>query len=946
MKKSIILFSVIASLIFSSCSGISNKKGMSEDEAELLNDALDSAEINVEHIEEVEPLEIEKGDPFTEMTRSIYDFGDNNEDLTFSIIDQNDAEMSPYASNSNIYIDEDDVSFYDQYGRNYSFKSFQEGYGKSNIIVPTSEFDEDTVYYVELNNEDLAFKGKDPSIRRLTFYTLKQAENEVVPNVRDVDIKDNITTLDSTKVYYYDTDGYSPFFVYSEMVDLDPNVSNEAGMTFRIRHPSIDTDDRDTVYGVFMSMQKNPNGAGYMVRYEPAKAENVYDNLAINASKTIDETDEIECLINDEEEGQALAQHILHHPNMVTSMYGVMNAFDVKPKDYKADIIDWGSRIDIKFGTSYNPSTDTFNFTVSAAYTFYPKENLTITLKLAYSQTMKYDVTASVSIETEFIFPVGVDYTLKVVEDNQKEVTFSVIVQTDNAGEYDEEKVKQSVQKAILDAFKSDFKKKSVFSGDGGTDTAAGASYPIFSISCTYFFPIEIKFAIQFYWEFVPSIEVLVKYTSHTQTVDLCVANEKGTDPSSQSASDTNKTLSFSIIGKTHAEIGLKVSLGIGLVGFYKFFHAEVYLKVYGALDIQGYFVAEISWSDNEPVFGSVSLGAKFEISVGLKVGVDIYLLFGGYKHDWPVVGVPLIGLQCGDPLEAFTHDSEDIYITNEDYDSTKKQFNHTLGERHLLTSRYLNTSSFNVDVKDMEYDASIKTKYGSWVQETNKKVFATESITYESGTSNLAMKDDGHIGLEDIAGQDNFDATINIKVNDVAAGHGVDPITKQIKVHFVNNDRQDVYVDGQYIGGFVAGAQVKLPVPQHRKYYKFTGYKYTNFSQMIMYDEDHPENFIYIVNTEDYQESGGKRRNLTSMWVDDYKWEVYFMDGLNNIISMVMVENGGTVTPPEAEARDRYMIANPPDENHHYEFIGWDRDLDNITGNTVIRALYTIVAN
>ena len=934
MKKKIVLLIPLLALIFSACSGYKNKtREVEEDEVTLLHEAIDETIINVERLDDVTPLTIQNDDPVTELTQSIYDFGNMNGNLSLSVVDKDDHTESPYTSNSTVEVSASDFDLYDNHGEHYPLTSFTGGTGRGSLIVPLSTFDVKKVYYLELKDSQLCFENKDADIRRLTFYTLDRG----LPNGKDIDYKDDITPLDSTKVLYYDEDGYSPFFVYEDNLELAPETS------FRIRNPLLDKDDSDTLYGKIISVNKNPNGSGYMVRYDPARANDVFDRFTINESKVLDDTDIISIYANDEDAESQLAQAILHNPSMATTVYGLMRAFDVEPEQFGRSIIDWGSRIDIKFATSYDDSTATMTFSVTASYTFYPLDNLAITLSLAYKQTWHYDVNASVSIETEFIFPVGIDYTLQVVEDTQKEASFGVYIHYDHSGEYDEQAVKNNVQKGILEAFQSDVQKKSVFKGDDSTSTPGGEVYPIFKISCTYFFPIEIYLELDFYWELVPTIEVVIKYTSHTQRVDLCVSNSGGADPSSQSSTSCNQSLSFTISGKVHFEVGFKVSFGISLVGFYKFFHAEVYLKAYGAIDFEGYFTTDIAWNDGHQTTSNVEIGAKFEISVGLKVGIDLYLLFGGYNHEWPVVSVPLFGVDCATPIQEFVEDYEETYISNTDFDSENKQFNHTLGERHLLIVRYLDTKTFGIETKDMNFGDTYKEVYGAFVDDLNTPIFEYVETKPVSGkpapSHNVTISSDGHICLETIGGQDNFEVDVIVKVNDKVTNK--DNLIKTIRVKFTNNDRQKLMIrtrDTMYLyGSYVNGAELNLPVPDPIPYMKFTGYQYITplGYKTITYDGT-PESLYYKVDTSVFDEV-----IFEEQWIDYYHWEVLFIDGLNNLIEKQLVLNGEAAVEPKAEVRDRFMEG--PDDDHCYEFVGWDREFDNITGPTVVRAIYRI---
>lgn len=944
MKNKILFLLSTIALVVSGCTPKEKHEEIKKDEYDLVNEFLDDTEVTFSDDADSTPLQIDPENPYTELTQSIYDFDSyktSNADLIYTIVDKNMITEPPATPVSSILIEESDVILYDNHGENHEFKTFVGGYGIATLTIAPSIFNKKLVYYLELKNENLKFRGKEDDIRRLTFYTMERD----LPAGRHVSYRDDIIDLDSTKVYYYDEDGYSPYFVYEEELSLAPDT------TFRLRHPALEADDIETVYGTIISINKNPNGAGYMVRYNPANGSDIFSTLAINESRHLTDEDVVSYYDIDEEQKDSIVQSVLHSPSMVITMYGIMNAFNVTPEMLARDKMDWGSRIDIKISTSYDINTSSFTFSINAAYTFYPDKNITITLKAGWKQTWTFDVTASVSIATEFFIPVGIDYTLKVMEDTQKEIYFGICISYDHAGEYNEDVTNQSIEKAVLDAYnsRSDWQKRSVFKGDGPTATPGGAKYPIFKLSCTAFLPLEIYFDIEFYWDLIPTMEAVIKYASHTQRVDLCVSNKGGSSPSSDSATKTNSSLSFTLIGKLHFEAGFKISIGVDIIGLYNFFHFEVYLKAYGALDIQGYLFADISWDDGgAPVTPNLNIGCKFEISVGLKVGIDLYLLFGGYNHEWPLVSVPLFGVQAPLPFQEFAEESGEMYISQNDYDPDTHYFDLSLGERHLLAARTFNSQSFSVEIRDLQFDEKVKAIYGAFVPvDVYFTVFSLDSITITQGTlvdgSFLSLSADGHVMLDTIEGQDNFTAEIVIRTNkEVTVGRS---ITKTITVHFTNSNRQSISVDGNGLGSFVDGAVVTLPVPEPVRYKKFVGYSYENQyheTVNIEYDEDNPDSLKYTVDTTgDFREC-----NITSVWIDYYHWEVYFVDGFNNLIEKQMVLNGEDAVEPAAEKRDYNMTANPPDDNHHYEFVAYDRPLTNISGPTVIRAIYRIVNN
>ena len=188
MKKNLFLLLLLSTLTISSCSGL-DKKGeeTAKNDLDLVDEALDATEINIEIGDDVEHLEISDEDPFTDLTKSIYDFSEFDEDVKFSIIDTTNKIEVPCASQSDFYITENDVDLYDNHGEHYSFKYFNEGYGESNLTISKKIFDKNRVYYLELKDDSLAFKNKDSEIKKLTFYTLN-ITNET--REKSVDYKD------------------------------------------------------------------------------------------------------------------------------------------------------------------------------------------------------------------------------------------------------------------------------------------------------------------------------------------------------------------------------------------------------------------------------------------------------------------------------------------------------------------------------------------------------------------------------------------------------------------------------------------------------------------------------------------------------------------------------------------------------------------------------------
>ena len=928
MKKAALLL-MIPMFALCSCAGLKFKKSnhSNEETYAMMEEALKDVPIEVETIENITPLEL-LDNIEQETTESLVKFKKGDADQHIYVIDTNYTENnSPYMESGDYNPSYKDVSLVDQDDNEINIKIVKAENGKAECLIPVSTFEENHAYHVKLTNDKVKFLGKDESIRQITYYSLEVNES----NRKHLMTRDNnIKTFDIKKVIYFDVDAYGAYFIYDQYFDIDPYTEDETGMKFRLSDPDINEDNKDTMYGKLVSVNKNPNGAGYIVRYEPCKGNDLFTTLDINDSITVNE-DNCSNMIFYNDEGsieENLGRAFLSHPDVVIAMEGLMNHYDIKPEKYKSSVIDWASRLQLKFGAGFDSNTSTFNWNVVATLNLSPKENVAITLHLKYDQTIRYDVTASLSIETWFFIPTGINYTLEVKEDDSKVVEFGISIST-NLAPYDEKKVEEAIENDLIDAFTKNTDVKSKFLGDPSTSTPDGKSYPLFRFDCYYFFPLDIRFEIDFYWQLQLTFEAVVKYTSHTQRVDVSVSNSKGCDPHSETKSVNDKSVTLQFMGSFHAELGLKVSLGVGIIGFYKFFHAEIYIAAYGAVDAQGFLLMGIAWGEGRDASLTGMAGGKFEVSCGVKWGVDIELLFGGFAKTWPIVKCVLIGFAHDSAINKFMETESTIEITDQDYGHLID-----LDAYHVLGVVCFDANNFSAAFLDMKHDDAANTRYGAWLDEKKEKYFSFELT---KGSEYVTL-DDYKLNIKDIYGIEEFDAEIKVTVNQkfVALTDYDAPIIKTIKIHFTNNLKQEIYViengEDVSIGSYVIGVEAKLPIPNTPRYQKFVGWKQVGTDLFIPYDEDDPNAGKYIPN-----ETGSTR--FEYVFEDYYTWTVVWVDGFGNIIKTEQVFYNESANEPTAEERDQYMISYDPD--CYYEFTGWDTDFTHINGNTVIRAMY-----
>ena len=915
MKKKAFLLGIIPCMLLCGCSFHETKKEQYsyEDTREIIKEALDEVPIEtVEYTGDLTPLPLlEEYD--SDETQSLIKFHQGDADQYVFVTNISEEVKKNPILNDVRLVDENDNKI------NYSLIHSIDGTAK--YLVPVSTFQEKRVYHFEILNDTLKFVSKDASIREITYYSLEVNDSNRVHDVQKSE--EDIKSYDVTKVQYFDVDAYGAYFIYDE------EFTSNVGEMFRVAELDVEGDNKNTTYGRLVSVSKNPNGSGYLVRYEPCQAKDLYTNLHVNDSIVIDQdtASNVELCTDQDNVAHDLGKAFLTHEDIVTAMYGFMNHYEVSPKNFRGSMIDWASKIQVSFNMSFDGST----FTWGAAITLNlnPEDNLNIKLSLSYKQTIRYDISASLDIEYWLFVPTGVSYRLEVKEDDTKEVEFKIVLAT-SVNPYDADAIEEGIENDLMDAFTKDTDWKSKFAGDSPTASSDGQSYPLIRFDCYYFFPLDIRFEIDFYWKLQLTVEVDVKYTSHTQRVDVSVSNSKGCDPQSETQAQNDQSLSLNYMGSFHAEVGLKVSLGIGISGFYKFFHAEVYIAAYGAVDAQGYLLATIAWGEGRDTYIDSIAGGKFEISVGVKWGVDIALLFVSYNFEWPIASVVLIGFGNESAIHDFIKTEETVEITNQDYGQAVN-----LDDYHLLGVEIFDAKNYGASYFDMKHDDNASTSYGAWLNPNTKNYFSFELI---SGGDYITLED-YKINIKSISGIEEFDAKIKVTVNNDLSTSFDDEISKIINIHFTNNLKQEIIVINQgeesSIGTYVIGKSMYLPVPEAPRYMRFTGWKNTTTGEIISYDENDPETGKYTVpNIEE-----ANTVKFEYVFEDYYSWSVVWADGFGNIIKIDNVMNGEAAIAPDASIRDKYMVSSDPE--YEYVFIGYDTDYSCIEQNTVIRAMY-----
>ena len=341
-----------------------------------------------------------------------------------------------------------------------------------------------------------------------------------------------------------------------------------------------------------------------------------------------------------------------------------------------------------------------------------------------------------------------------------------------------------------------------------------------------------------------------------------------------------------------------------------------------------------MAWNYNQEAVFTGACGGKFEVSVGVKWGVDVVLLFGGFSFEWPIAKATLLGFSDDCCINSFISETATVEITDQDYGQEID-----LDDYHLLGVNALNPKNFTPTTIDLKHNDGAKIVYGKFVKNEKEEKYIGK-IELVSGEEYITY-DDYKISIKEIYGIAEFTAVIKVTI---AEEHRMssdgEPIVKTITIHFTNNRKQQISVLDNNgvttsIGSYVVGLTAKLPVPKAPRYQRFVGWKNLTTGQIMNYNEDNPTSGQYLV------PDTTNPVTFEYIFEDYYTWKVTWIDGLGNIIKTDEVLYNTAATEPTPEERDQYMISW--DANYYYVFIGWDTDYSVITANTVIRGIYEL---
>ena len=769
--------------------------------------------------------------------------------------------------------------------------------GESFTVAKPGGYEYGEIYEIAINDSPyLIFEGKSNTIRTLTI-EIEDDPNE--PSTYDEKVlQDNIINIDldkvSNKLINEEDETYS--FDYDEDLDL---VKGQIFYATRSTGPNKYLD----FYGEYQS--KKDLGNKTRIIYKAPNMDQIYRSFHLKNREPLNIEDcDTEILLNQDIATRQFKKSSITKALAKTALPYANNDLEV--------IGSMLSSFKVKFDTNY--VNNRVGFKMSAGIYGYELADKTyLTFEVGYEKVTDYDVDFDVSIRYKWIFPVGVDYKIKCLEESDSAYFIKINITESWAPDVpvgpDDQRDKdffddiaENVQKIekgmeVIDGRKLD-------PSTSGTRT----SWPIIQIDCYYFAPATFRLKLEVYLDIGIQATGIFKKQVHTSRVDFCFTNMDGAQTDEQNKTAETSNWMIGVIGSLHLEIGLKASFNFSILGLYDYLLAQAYAEAFVNASVSGMAIANITTREVGTDFTGY-LCIDFAIAVGVRVGLYFKILFVDKTINKLLFYDYLFRMKYENALEHWSTLCEDtVTIANGQTLS--------LDKTDVLWVEYFDSVTMQLREKKFGAKAEYEIFSGYLVTDAVKNDAKGRIFTYKSNNEDLLTVDkDGVIHVKD-GTPNEFTASITISVSNWAGTLS----DKTVTVKFIADDTKELYSGDMYIGNYRPGYQVTLPEgpKEYGKaflYYMYNGVHYNVGDKFAMPDGT---------------------TNIEPVYRLLKYFTVRFFDGLGNCISDNRIMEFEAAEEPSERMRDRYMIYNGD-----YLFLGWDADFSYITGNLDIHGIY-----
>lgn len=769
------------------------------------------------------------------------------------------------------------------------------GTGTSFTVSNPNGYEYGEVYQIEINDAPyLGFDNKSTSIRTLTIEIEDDPSEQ--ETIEEQDLKDNIINIDLSKISNKKELEKENKYTF----EYDGDINLKQGDIFYATNKDKTNKYLD-FYGIYQESKKLNNGH-IEVSYSAPNMDDIYDSFHLKKKEDLDMSTAETILNND------LAVSEFKKSGLAKGLARAILTKTNNDIDILGNILD-----NFKLNINVNYVNNRVGFKISGGiYGYKIADKKYFTFEIGYEKVTDYSVDFDVSIRTKWIFPVGVDYKIKCLEDNQEAFYVKVNVSKSFNPNPDDQK-----DSDFLDALSKGI--ESVKNGDGSIDgiknlgpstSGSKTSWPIFKIDCYYLAPVTFQLKGEIYIDAALQCTGLFKKEIHSTKVDFNFTNMDGSgqDEYYKTTEASNWIIGF--MGDFSFEIGLKLSFSFSILGLYDYLRAQAYATAYLNASLSGMIMLDIFTNELGTEFTGY-IGIDFALTVGMRVGLNFKLLFVESNIDKLLFSEYLFRIKYENSIEHWSSLSEDGIDMNE------QSLN--IDNTNILWLNYFDT--LTMTTREKKYNAS--DRYQIFSGSILSKEFINETsgytFTYTPTDPSLIEIDEvGNIHVKD-ATPASFSTTFIIHVSNWA-GTAKD---KVVTINYTASDTKELYAGETLLGAYRPNYQLDLPegpkvYGKEFLYYKYNDKEYHTGDKFTMLDQTVVLEPIYRILP---------------------YYDVNFYDGLGNLVYSESIMEGESAHAPSALLRDRFM------DKEQYVFINWTVDYSKIMGDTNVYSLYISIS-
>ena len=756
------------------------------------------------------------------------------------------------------------------------------------------------IYEITINDAPyLVFEGKSNTIRTLTVEIEDDPSEAATYN--DKVLQENIVYIDldkvSNKLLNNENQTYS--FEYTEDLDLVKGQIFYATYVARSTGPNKYLD----FYGVFE--EKQNLGNKYKVIYTAPNMDQIYKAFHLKGNRPLNIEDcDAEILLNKDIATEQFKKSSITRALAKTALPYAKNDLET--------VGNMLSNFKVRFDTNYVNNRVGFKM-MAGIYSYKLAEKTYLTFEIGYEKVTDYNVDFDVSIRYEWIFPVGVDYKIKCLEESDSAYYVKINITESLAPDIphgpddtEDEKFFNALTEAVDAIANGDGVdvKKDFDPSTSGTRT----TWPIVRIDCYYFAPATFRLQLEVYLDISIQCTGLFKKQVHTSRVDFCYTNIDSAKTDEQTKTAETSNWLIGVIGDFNFELGLRASFSFSILGLYDYLVAQAYAEGFINASVSGMAIANITTREVGTDFtGYVCI--DFALTVGVRVGIFFKILFVEKNISKLLYYDYLFRIKYENALEHWSSLCDDTIIIDNGQTLS-------LDNTSVLYAEYFDSVTMQLREKKFGAKDEFEIFSGYIMPDFVKEWGKGRIFTYKSNNEDLLTIDrDGVIHVKD-GSPNEFTATITISVSNWAGTLS----DKVVTVKFIANDTKELYTGSTLIGSFRPGYQVTLPTgpKEYGKAFLYYNYNGTHYNA--------GEKFTMPGNT----------TNIEPVYRLLKYFTVRFFDGLGNCVSDNRIMEFEAAIEPTPRMRDRYMIYNGD-----YVFLGWDTSFDYITNNLDVHGIY-----